>query len=169
MPGQVGSSGAVAVVATSQPFTLTDAEIKTVTGGTSLFQLLPAPGANKMYGFVEGWVFTNFAGGTYTGIDETDAALDFRVGANQAVSTFAENNASGRSSFSSVFQVDGVKVQFAPASRVTQGTLAEAMVSTESLANQPLYLEIYNGDGVLIGGHASNTLTGVVLYTVIDL
>jgi hypothetical protein len=151
--------------------TLTDAMLKSVTGGTCLYELQPAPGDGMVYDFHGAIIVSDTTAGAYLNINSTDAAIDFSVGAFEHVSAIAENNASGRTGFTGIFASAAQRVtRFAPVSDPRNGsTVAAKGAALSASLNEPLYVQIYNGDGELTGGHADNFIHIVYKYSITDL
>jgi hypothetical protein len=151
--------------------TLTDAMLKSVTGGTCLYELQPAPGDGMVYDFHGAIIVSDTTAGAYLNINSTDASIDFSVGAFEHVSAIAENNASGRTGFTGIFASAAQRVtRFAPVSDPRNGsTVAAKGAALSASLNEPLYVQIYNGDGELTGGHADNFIHIVYKYSVTDL
>jgi hypothetical protein len=151
--------------------TLTDAMLKSVTGGTCLYELQPAPGDGMVYDFHGAIIVSDTTAGAYLNINSTDASIDFSVGAFEHVSAIAENNASGRTGFTGIFASAAQRVtRFAPVSDPRNGsTVAAKGAALSASLNEPLYVQIYNGDGELTGGHADNFIRIVYKYSITDL
>lgn len=151
--------------------TITDAQIKSMTGGSSQLELLTAPGDGKLYVPLMAVFSSDFSAGVYDNISDNDAAMGIRVGATGNFATaIVENNGTGRTSFGAFFSQAGVSMQCGPAGRGVQGNNVEATTHLHSaIEDEPMILEIYNGDGALGGGNEANTLNVMVLYTLVDL
>lgn len=152
--------------------TLTDANIKAVTGGSSLFEIVPAPGVGKLLVPWSAAITYDFSGGAYTNIHATDAALDIRTGTFLNASSFIENSAT-RNLFTAMFSNADARTTIltgaASPGGSTSSLAAPAPTETSTVENQPINLEIYNGNGALTGGHANNTLKVVVVYLLLDI
>jgi hypothetical protein len=147
--------------------TLTDAQIKTIDASNPYFNLVAAPGADRILLLQYGYILSDFAA-AYGNVSVTDAALWFDVGGN----TVADGpvNGGALAEFSAVFTAVGASrfssyllpVPLIPISVVATTGNAVARV------NQPLRLGTYNDSGALTGGNAANQLRIVVGYLVFN-
>lgn len=138
--------------------------------------IAPAPGAGKMLLFISGLLIARFSGGVYTNISATDAVVRFHTGDYGVVSDGLYNGTiggetTGHFSFFFTNSVPEGIAQFGPyaANAGQTGIVAGGSYGVSDVENQPLTLEIYNGSGLLTGGHAANALRVIALYAVVTL
>lgn len=159
----------VDIIIKSISFSLTDTEIKDVSGSPSVnYDILPALSDNT-YIFISGFIqFTSYA--KYTNINATDAFLGF-VSASAISNGFFNSPSLNR--FSIVLGSDIntppqiTCFEFSPAILPADSQPGSAIISSPDIRiNKPLSLQIYNGDGELTGGDSRNKLEGTIFYAI---
>lgn len=150
--------------------TLTNDEIKAVSDGAAVTEIVAAPGANRQLVFLYGvGRFSKTA--IYTNIDTSDADFVLFLGSSQTISTRAADGNFGTAVtfFSDVFGggTGTLTLLFEP----LKSFLADRLwlvFATADLVDKALNLSIYNGLGDLTGGHPNNSLTISVIYLIVD-
>jgi hypothetical protein len=149
--------------------TLTDAQVKALP--TTPITLVAAPGSGQRIVPLLIDLLGSFAGGAYTNIDTTDAALVAQLGGVDISSRVANNSTESLTDLSSLLgtaaKTQATLVQWAPTD-VALGSVAHAVAAATTLINAALTLTVdNNGAGVLTGGNGANTLKATVFYSVV--
>lgn len=144
--------------------TLTDTQTKTLP--TSYIEIVPAPGENKILGFLFSVIIQDSQGGAYTNIDadniirvvygewDCDASEIMRLSTANVKSFLIGSSASSADQ------------------RVSWANMlsSDVFANTSQIVNQPLKLIMYNDpSGNLTGGNIANTLKVTIYYVVIDI
>lgn len=151
---------------------LTNAQIVSVTGAASTYELVAAPGAGKSFVFISA-VIRFICVASYTNIDANDAAL--AISAGSIISTGLYNSATPQSDFSTFFAPGPNDITvflgtpFNTQNRPDPWGTGAGPYGTSNIENQALALQIYNGAGAFTGGDSGNHLTCTVFYAIADI
>jgi hypothetical protein len=163
MPMHLGVSTAGSSLIHQVTATLTDAQIKAISGGSTHYQLVAAPGATRMFQPIIWIARRNFTAG-YSNITAADAFFGLDT-------VWLASNGMANADFSTFFGSTGIQILrgSAPISIVVGGASPGAPYPVgDGTLNAPLNIQIYNGAGALTGGHTANTLMVTVLYATLD-
>jgi hypothetical protein len=167
MPSSVfiGSSGGGSSVIHSASVTLTDEQIK--ASPTTPLTIVAAPGANRRLQLVAATVASDVRGGAYTNVNALCAGQLVYAGGSIAASLIFPYFADTLVDFGAVVVND-----FLPGFQAVNASFPEpfvAYVYQSAIANKEIQFVVTNaGAGNFTGGHASNTITIGVAYTVFD-
>lgn len=130
---------------------ISSAQLLAAVGGTTLFQLAPAPGANKFYELLTGWLVMKHGGTAYTGLGSVSIHAGSAVGDGSFIS--------GTVPLNSFDAATGDIVQSIPPITTTYA----------SATNRPLNLQWRSGSpgASLTGGNG--TMIVLVSYRIQDL
>jgi hypothetical protein len=150
---------------------LTDAQIKALPNyPTGYVELVPVPGAAKLLSFHRAYLLVDIRGGNYTNItdslDLTNSGLTISYGndASQA-SMVARAQMFGAGGLVGVHLLPYVNTD---ATRDPKVQAYHQAGDPLPFANLPLKLVGYNADGPFTGGHADNTLSWKIWYSLDD-
>ena len=167
-PPTIATGGDAVQVVYSRTTTLTDAQIKALgTGGNGQVELVPAPGADKVLHYLGGFIICDTTTNYYDNVAAT-ATLAVTMASSYAVSARISGT-----QLSSLLQVmDIYLMPLPPAGYIPElGVLRQGDGELPAnIVNRSLVLRGSNTSAAAFTeGHADNSMTVTVLYTVVDL
>jgi hypothetical protein len=156
---------------------LTNAQIKSLVTDSTFpdvgREIVPAPGAGKDLVFLSGVLLFDAAAGAYTNIDAAYAVIGFKKSAY--ISSLLVNDTTPTPDLTNVTEaltqanvMRSVLVPYTQFYNADYGLISYVAVESQN-ENTPITINAENGAGDFTGGHASNSLTAIVHYTIIDV